>query len=85
MHHRSYFLSKLEQVEHDDFRTILSESVGHPMIPLGTHGIYVEGNMENLSPIIPINIFQTPGKIENVYIGAYFSPDEISEYTELFK
>ena len=44
-----------------------------------------EGNMANLSPTIPINISHDPGKIENVYIGADCSPDEIKEYTELFK
>ena len=44
-----------------------------------------DGNMANLSPTIPINICRDPGKIENVYIGAGCSPDEIKEYTELFK
>ena len=43
------------------------------------------GNMANLSPTIPINISRNPGKVENVYIGADYSPDEIKEYTELFK
>ena len=43
------------------------------------------GNMENLSPTICINISRDPGKVENVYIGADCSPDEIKEYTELFK
>ena len=55
------------------------------MIPLGTHGIYVEANMENLSPTIPINISQIPGKIKNVYIGADCSPNEIKIYTDIFK
>ena len=41
--------------------------------------------MANLSPMIPINISRDPGKIENVYIGVNYSPDEIKEYTELFK
>ena len=45
----------------------------------------VNGNMENLSPTIPINISHDPGKVENVYIGADCSPHEIKEYTELFK
>ena len=63
----------------------LSEKVGNHVVPLGTHGIYVEGNMANLSPTIPINISWTLGKRKNVYIGADFSPDEIKAYTELFK
>ena len=43
------------------------------------------GNMENLSPIIPINISHDPSKVENIYIGVDCSPDEIKEYTKLFK
>ena len=43
------------------------------------------GNMENFSPTIPINISRDPGKVENVYIGADYSSDEIKEYTKLFK
>ena len=41
--------------------------------------------MENISPTISINISRDPAKIENVYIGAGCSPDEIKEYTDLFK
>ena len=85
MHHRSYFLPKLEQIECDEFRTTFRENVGHPMIPLGTHGIYAKGKMENLSPTIPINISWIIGKVENVYIGVDCSPDEIKIYTKLFK
>ena len=43
-----------------------------------------DGNVDNLSPMIPINISHDPGKIENVYIGAGCSPDEIKEYINLF-
>ena len=48
LHHSSYFLLELEQIKHDDFRMTLSENVRYPMLPLGTHGVYVEGNMENI-------------------------------------
>ena len=41
--------------------------------------------MANLSPTIPINISRAPSNIENVYIGADCSPDEIKEYTKIFK
>jgi hypothetical protein len=44
-----------------------------------------EGNMENISPTIMIDISRTPGKIENVYIGADCSPEEIQIYIDLFK
>ena len=44
-----------------------------------------DGNMEIISSMIPFNISRIPDTIENVYIGAECSQDEILEYTELFK
>ena len=85
MHHRYYFLPELARIEQDDFRSILSEIVGHTIVPLDTHDIYVEGNMASISPTITIDISCTPGKIENVHIGVDCSPEEISIYTELVK
>ena len=55
------------------------------MVPLSSPGQMAVGNMANLSPTIPINISHDLGKVENVYIGAGCSPDEIKEYIELFK
>jgi hypothetical protein len=85
MHHRYYVFPSLERIEQDEFRSTLSEIVGHAIVPLDTHGIYVEGNMESISPTIQINISHTPGKIENVNIGADCFPEEISIHTNLFK
>jgi hypothetical protein len=85
MQHRSYFLSNLERIEQDDFRTTLSEIVVHTIVPLDTHGIYAKGNMESISPTVSIDISRTPGKIENVNIGAYCSLEDIMIYTNLFK
>jgi hypothetical protein len=45
--------------------------------PLTTHKIYAEGNMETIDETIPINISRTPGIIDNVFIGAYSSPEEM--------
>jgi hypothetical protein len=42
MHHRSYFLPELARIEQDDFRSTLSEIVGHIVVPLDTHDIYVK-------------------------------------------
>jgi hypothetical protein len=56
MHHRSYFLPELSTIEQDDFRYTLSEMVGDPIVPLYTHGIYAEGNMENIYPTVMIDI-----------------------------
>jgi hypothetical protein len=85
MHHRSYFLPSLERIEQEDFRSTLSEIVGHVVVPLDTHGIYAEGNMASISPTVPIDISRTPGKIENVNIGVDCSPEETPIYTNLFK
>jgi hypothetical protein len=53
--------------------------------PLVKHGVYVEGNMENIFEMIPINILNDPKIIENVFIGADYSSEEINDYTTLFK
>jgi hypothetical protein len=70
MHHQSYFLPSLERIKQDDFRSTLSEIVGHVVVPLYMHGIYAKGNMASISPTILIDISCTHGKIENVNIGA---------------
>ena len=85
LHHRYYFISELDHLEHEDFRKVLRERIGSPMVPLGSPGPMADGNMANISPTIPINISRNPGRIENVYIGAECSHVEIQEYTELFK
>jgi hypothetical protein len=85
MHHRSYFLSDLVKIKQDDFRSTLSEMVGHTVLPLDTHGICFEGNMENISPTIMIDISCIPRKIENIYIGVDCLPEEIQIYIDLFK
>jgi hypothetical protein len=59
--------------------------VVHVVVPLDTHGIYVEGNMVTIYPTVTINISRIPGKIENIYIGADCSPEEIHIYINLFK
>jgi hypothetical protein len=85
LHHRSYFLPDLERIERDEFRSIMSDIVGHIVVPLDKHDIYVEGNMKNISPTIVINISRTPSKVENVHISADCLPEEIHIYTDLFK
>ena len=85
LHHRSYFLPELERLEREDFREVLSERIGSPMVPLSLLGSMADESMENISPTIPINISRDPGRIENVYIGVECSHAEIQEYTKLFK
>jgi hypothetical protein len=44
---------------------------------LDTHKINAKGNMETISEMTPINISRTPGVIDNVFVGAYSSPEEM--------
>ena len=72
-------------MEREEFREVLNKRIGSPMVPLISSSPMADGNMANISPMIPINISRDPGKIENVYIGAECSHAEIQEYTEMFK
>jgi hypothetical protein len=56
-----------------------------PINLLATKDIYAEGNMATIAETIPINISRNPGVVENVFIGADCSPEEIHIYTDLFK
>jgi hypothetical protein len=84
MHHHSYFLPDLVRIEQDDFRSTLSNIIGHVVVPLDTHDIYDEGNMVSISPTITIDISRIPGKVENVYISVDCLSEEILIYTEIF-
>ena len=72
-------------MECEEFREVLSERIGSPMVPLSSPGPMADGNMANISSTIPINISRDLGRIENVYIGVECYHAEIQEYTELFK
>ena len=63
----------------------LSDDVDTPINPLPGEGMFAEGNMENISTTIPINIFVNLDVVENIHIGAKCSPEEIAIYTALFK
>ena len=41
--------------------------------------------MATIAETIPINISRTPGVVENVFVAADCSPEEIQIYTNLFK
>ena len=63
----------------------LAGDVDTPINPLPREGIFAEGNMENISTTIPINISTKPNIAENVHIGVNCSLEEIAIYTALFK
>ena len=47
----------------------LASDANTPINPLPREGIFVEGNMENISATIPFNISANPNVVENVNIG----------------
>jgi hypothetical protein len=84
-HHRSILF--LEQHTLENYQRISASStvVVISTIPGSTHDVFSEGNLSNISPMIPIDIFVKLGIVENVHIGASCSPDEIVTYKSLFK
>jgi hypothetical protein len=85
LHHRSYFLLYLRRIEAGEFVLIVTGDKSCPVNPLATHTVYAKGNMESIIETIPIDISRTLGVMENVFIGADYSPKEIQIYTNLFK
>jgi hypothetical protein len=77
LHHRSYFLPELSRIEAGEFTVTMTGDRSCHTNPLATHKIYAEGNMATIAEMIPINISRTPGIIDNVFVGAYSSPEEM--------
>jgi hypothetical protein len=85
LHHRSYFLPELRRIEAGEFTLTMTGDKACPINPLAMHIVYTEGNMETIAQMIPIDISRIPGIMENIFIGADCSPEEIQIYTDLFK
>jgi hypothetical protein len=85
LHHRSYFLLDLRRIEAGEFTLTMNGYKNCPINPLATHVVYTEGNMAKIVETIPIDISRTPGIMENIFVGADCSPEEIQIYTDLFK
>ena len=47
--------------------------------------MFVKGNVANIFATIPINISTKPNVVENVYIYASSSPEEVATYRTLLK
>jgi hypothetical protein len=84
LHHRSYFLPELSRIEAGEFTITMMKDQPCPINLLATQEIYAEGNMATITETIPINISRNPGVVENVFVGADFSPEKIQIYTDLF-
>jgi hypothetical protein len=85
LHHRSYFLPDLHRIEAGEFTITMTGEQPCPINLLATQCIYAEGNMATIAETIPINISRTPGVVENVFVGADCSPEEVQIYMDLFK
>jgi hypothetical protein len=85
LHHRSYFLPELSRIEAREFTITMMGDQPCPINLLATQEIYVDGNMVTIAATIPINISRNPGVVENVFVRADFSPEEIHIYMDLFK
>ena len=85
LHHRSYFLPELRWIESREFNLTMNGDKYCPINPLERHTVYTEGNMETIDETIPIDISKTLGIVENIFIGADFSPEDIQIYIDLFK
>jgi hypothetical protein len=77
LHHRSYFLPKLSRIKVREFTMTMTGDRSFHTNALATHKIYAEGSMETISKMIPINISRTPSIIDNVFVRAYNSPEEM--------
>lgn len=77
LHHRSYFLPELSRIEAEEFTLTMNRDRSCPINPLATRVVYAEGNMESITETVPINLSRTPGVIDNVFVEAYCSPEEI--------
>ena len=74
LHHRSYFLLELSRIENQEFHMRLAGDVDILINSLPREGIFAKGNMINISVTFPIHIYVNPNIVENVYIGANYSP-----------
>jgi hypothetical protein len=80
-HHRSILFLGQQTLENYQQISTPSTVVVISMVPQSTRDVFAEGNLSNISPMIPIDISVKPGIVENVHIGALCSPEEIVTYT----
>jgi hypothetical protein len=83
-HHRSSFLPPLEEIQDIQFvfPCDVTEALQSPIL---TQDTLSEGNMGNISTTITIDISIKEGVVENINLGANFTPNEVVSYTSLFK
>ena len=68
------FFPNIERMEKYIEILVSIDIVKWPQSPIMIHDVIFKGNLGNISNTIPINILVKPGVVENILIGAYYSP-----------
>jgi hypothetical protein len=84
-HHRSILFLEQHTIEGYQWISTPSTIVIISTILESTHDLLYEGNLSNISPTIPLDISIKPRIVENVYIGASCSHNEVVTYKSLFQ
>jgi hypothetical protein len=59
LHYRSYFLPELRRLEAGEFMFTMDGDRSLPINPQAMHVVYAEGNMETITEMIPVDIYET--------------------------
>ena len=84
-HHRSSFLPNTSAIDNDFVSLLGTNIVNDPQTPILLQDFEFEGNLYNITKMVPIDISVKYGTIEHVHIGQNYSIDETEEYKALFK
>jgi hypothetical protein len=76
-HHRSSFIPTTDQLKMIDPELTIDKKFYWCKCPFPAQLIFIEGNLSNISNIIPINISSNPDVIKNIMIGVDCSAQEI--------
>ena len=89
MYHRSFFLPE-ELVSQSDQFSMETKDFIHGKVdwfknPIPAPDSFEEGNMVNISPTIKIDVSTNSKIVEEIMLGAYFSPEEVDAYKALYQ
>jgi hypothetical protein len=84
-HHHSILFLERDTIERYQWISTLLTIVVISSVPKSTYDVLYEGNLSNISPIVPLDISIKPRVVENFHIGASCSIDEVGTYKALFQ
>jgi hypothetical protein len=79
------FFPSWDEIEKDISSIFPRDIVNSPQYPILTQDTISEGNLENISHTITVNISIKEGIVENIQLDANLSVEEVETYTTLFK